>query len=731
MPPKIVVERSHNTVLGDLTNEQLAAQRKKRGRSLKAVIQKGSITEFNPEPWEKDPFKNLPILPGPRKHRRPNQERFLAGKSSIYSIAYAIDEKHQAEKVHNMRVKATTHWSYSDRLEYLKLQNKLYKERPAVPKAVRLKLKMNRLGVAYLIKMGYVGFFYETLPECIVFLKPQGSGKPEHDGSDEEDSSDEHAEQNTAKASGQGMALYEEVLRSSVRTHFVCFYHTGTLYAFNAETVDPFEMFELIVRAKHPKLKRGPKPQKHKRIPKVRKREYVVPETMRPAKEPSKFNREQTYLKLKKGPAPSFYNSSYLDGSLVPRKIKPKLSLEDARRRQRDLLCEKRNGVVSDFANGDLCKTEPPEQNDKAAGFDEHCEWLNSAGSEVTLSQFRKRRKSFKKNHIRKALVRPKSALLPWHAAYVDADSLPSPLRPQSAHMAISNTEGATNSIVSSPSLGQQGPTKILRPQSAHLSTPTRNQSQHHVRFQESPDPRVGERPQTAHPASRVPRHGGVPTQQQTQHERSDLRPTSAALSYTSYYSDISNEEPSIFRPNSAVSTGVLSDKTFSSSRPSSADQTSSRPHSAASSADEGFGRPSSSRPSSAVRPLSAASTSSLELRSHLGSALASQGSSRPASAASACFSDDTGDTIDHLEWKKKTKPVRLTVYDTSGWAKAVAEEQAHLEKQRELEDKKIKEAQKERRKWKHALFEESKKTGFAARLRGLIKKKKTFLFRK
>ena len=110
---------------------------------------------------------------------------------------------------------------------------------------------------------------------------------------------------------------------------------------------------------------------------------------------------------------------------------------------------------------------------------------------------------------------------------------------------------------------------------------------------------------------------------------------------------------------------------------------------------------------------------------------MASQGSSRPASAASACFSDDTGDTIDHLEWKKKTKPVRLTVYDTSGWAKAVAEEQAHLEKQRELEDKKIKEAQKERRKWKHALFEESKKTGFAARLRGLIKKKKTFLFRK
>ena len=102
-------------------------------------------------------------------------------------------------------------------------------------------------------------------------------------------------------------------------------------------------MFELLVRAKHPELKRGPKPKKPRKKPELKKREYIVPETMRPSKAPSKFNQKQTNIKLKAGP--SNYSSSYLDGSVVPR-IYKKPQVRELKNVREEIRMKKRNEKV-------------------------------------------------------------------------------------------------------------------------------------------------------------------------------------------------------------------------------------------------------------------------------------------------------------------------------------------------------------------------------------------------
>ena len=49
------------------------------------------------------------------------------------------------------REMASSHWGLGDRLEQVKIRNKRSKEKPTVPKAVRTKLKINKVGVAHLI----------------------------------------------------------------------------------------------------------------------------------------------------------------------------------------------------------------------------------------------------------------------------------------------------------------------------------------------------------------------------------------------------------------------------------------------------------------------------------------------------------------------------------------------------------------------------------------------------
>ena len=93
---KIVVEKKAKKVLGDLTNEEVARLRQRSDKSLKRALHGKSILQVSKETWKSDPFSNIPVIPGVKNYKKPSIEKFLAGKTSIFSIAKSIDEEQQA-----------------------------------------------------------------------------------------------------------------------------------------------------------------------------------------------------------------------------------------------------------------------------------------------------------------------------------------------------------------------------------------------------------------------------------------------------------------------------------------------------------------------------------------------------------------------------------------------------------------------------------------------------------
>ena len=96
---KIVVEKKAKKVLGDLTNEEVARLRQRSDKSLKRALHGKSILQVSKETWKSDPFSNIPVIPGVKNYKKPSIEKFLAGKTSIFSIAKSIDEEQQALNV--------------------------------------------------------------------------------------------------------------------------------------------------------------------------------------------------------------------------------------------------------------------------------------------------------------------------------------------------------------------------------------------------------------------------------------------------------------------------------------------------------------------------------------------------------------------------------------------------------------------------------------------------------
>ena len=90
---KIVVQKKAKKVLGDLTNEEVAKLRQRGDKSLKRALHGKSILQVSKETWKRDPFSDIPVIPGVKKYKNPSIEKFLAGKTSIFSIAKSIDEE--------------------------------------------------------------------------------------------------------------------------------------------------------------------------------------------------------------------------------------------------------------------------------------------------------------------------------------------------------------------------------------------------------------------------------------------------------------------------------------------------------------------------------------------------------------------------------------------------------------------------------------------------------------
>ena len=118
---KIVVQKKAKKVLGDLTNEEVAKLRQRGDKSLKRALHGKSILQVSKETWKRDPFSDIPVIPGVKKYKKPSIEKFLAGKTSIFSIAKSIDEEQQALNVQKEREMSSRYWSLGDRLEQVKI----------------------------------------------------------------------------------------------------------------------------------------------------------------------------------------------------------------------------------------------------------------------------------------------------------------------------------------------------------------------------------------------------------------------------------------------------------------------------------------------------------------------------------------------------------------------------------------------------------------------------------
>ena len=80
--------------------------------------------KYQKRPGKDDPFSDIPVIPGVKKYKNPSIEKFLAGKTSIFSIAKSIDEEQQALNVQKEREMSSSHWGLGDRLEQVKIRNK-------------------------------------------------------------------------------------------------------------------------------------------------------------------------------------------------------------------------------------------------------------------------------------------------------------------------------------------------------------------------------------------------------------------------------------------------------------------------------------------------------------------------------------------------------------------------------------------------------------------------------
>jgi len=604
---QVSVTKAPRSALQNLSHEELAKRRKKGDASLAGQLRKGSIVSVNPPPFPKDPFKNVITLPGPRKHRKPKVERFLDGKSSIYSVAYAIDERHKIQANHKARVAAAKQWSYGDKLEFVKQENKRFREQPSLPKAVNIKLRITRVGAIQLTKYGYQAFRFETIPECICFYKSHGSG-----------SENTYQDNNENAQNNKGMGLHDEVLRSCVRTHFVCFYHSGTLYTFNAKCLDGFEAFELMVRAKYPYLQRGPKLKKPVKKGQLKKRVYKKPEALRASKEPTDFNKTQTHVKIKAGP--SFHNTSYLQDSLVPRKQKKaKLSLTEARLKQREKNNRKR------------LQDKPSEMSNSAPGQDDSRDEKHIFPTVKTVKN------TLESEHLNTSIRKPaiRSTAQLDYDDYVTEDLSYNSADEDSVDMSdLAHLKGRTVCDFDEVNHGpvrRTGRRKLPpRPATAHIMprTPKRNDK-------EQGNTRAGrnltalphkhrQRPSSSIVTQKALERNTFMGRQRPASQGHHLapfdkhkippRPYSATISHASAFSDASDDNPSIFRPNSGIDWSRPNSGKFSvatSSRPSTATSSEvrnqsasrSRPSSAATWSRPNSGKlslASSSRPSTA-----------------------------------------------------------------------------------------------------------------------------------
>ena len=163
---------------------------KRRTFSLVPSNTYGNFDLTAPQLW-RDPLLDCPVLPKPTRRRFlfPSLNKFMKGRSSLYSVARAVSNLHQEKRGLTRRLGQALLWARLDQKELVAQQNQLYADSPALPPALSVKLKMSRASIAKLLDDRFVGFRYRDIKDVYMFFRVEKSADESSD--EEEDKDDE------------------------------------------------------------------------------------------------------------------------------------------------------------------------------------------------------------------------------------------------------------------------------------------------------------------------------------------------------------------------------------------------------------------------------------------------------------------------------------------------------------------------------------------------------------
>lgn len=160
-----------------LSRPSTAGPRRVRRRSTCMIPQSSHFSEMiakgDPGRLRHDPLGGLPIFPKPVKlrHLRPSLKKFQEGRSSLYSVAYAIRENAKAARDVVARKSQSLLWSQVDAKEMRDQLNRTRQNRPPLPVDLSVRIKIARTAIANLLKMGFEGFQFVGIEDVFIFLK--------------------------------------------------------------------------------------------------------------------------------------------------------------------------------------------------------------------------------------------------------------------------------------------------------------------------------------------------------------------------------------------------------------------------------------------------------------------------------------------------------------------------------------------------------------------------------
>lgn len=113
-----------------------------------------------------------------RKDRYPSYEKFLNGRSHIWSVAYAISKHEQSKRDMNSKLGQTCDggWFMKDQKDHIMEQNKENQKQRSLPESLSIHLRICRTQVVALLSDDFESIRFKDLPHIFVFFKTSASG---------------------------------------------------------------------------------------------------------------------------------------------------------------------------------------------------------------------------------------------------------------------------------------------------------------------------------------------------------------------------------------------------------------------------------------------------------------------------------------------------------------------------------------------------------------------------